>query len=150
MPKQVRLADVTAANRQAVKDLKLAPDQDDLVASNAESLADARRNRFARPRAVYAGDELVGFLMYDAPDSAEEPDEATIYRFMIDRAQQGKGYGRAALELALAEIRQVPGIARIRILYMPGNDVARAFYASLGFVEVHHDDDGEVVAELRL
>ena len=150
MPDEVRLADITAANRTAVIALELAEDQQDLVSSNAESLADARRNRNARPRAIYAGETLVGFLMYDAPDGADEPDQATIYRFMIDKAFQHKGYGRSALQRAIDEIRQVPGIRRILILYVPGNEVARRFYASLGFVELGPDEDDEMVAELRL
>jgi diamine N-acetyltransferase len=147
---EVRLADVTAANRAAVIALELAEDQQDLVSSNADSLDDARHNRNARPRAIYAGETLVGFLMYDAPDGRDEPDQATIYRFMIDKAFQAKGYGRAALQCAIEEIRRVPGIRRILILYVPDNDVARAFYASLGFVELGLDEDEEMIAELRL
>ncbi len=146
----VILRDVTPANRKAVLALALAEDQEDLVSSNAESLDDARWNRDARPRAVYAGDTLVGFLMYDAPDDADEPETATIYRFMIDKAHQHKGYGRAALQCAIDEIRQVPGIRKVLILYVPGNDVARQFYASLGFVEIGEDEDGEMIAELAL
>jgi diamine N-acetyltransferase len=146
----VTLKDVTAANRKAVIALALAEDQQDLVSSNAESLDDARWNRDARPRAIYAGDTLVGFLMYDAPDDADEPETATIYRFMIDKAHQHKGYGRGALQCAIDEIRRVPGIRKVLILYMPGNDVARQFYASLGFVEVGEDEDGEMIAELAL
>ena len=150
MPDDVRLADITAANRAAVIALELAEDQQDLVSSNADSLDDARGNRNARPRAIYAGETLVGFLMYDAPDGPDEPDQATIYRFMIDKAFQAKGYGRSALQRAIDEIRQVAGIRRVLILYVPGNEVARAFYASLGFVELGPDEDDEMVAELRL
>jgi diamine N-acetyltransferase len=146
----VTLKDVTAENREAVIALELADDQKDLVSTNAESLDDASWNHDARPRAIYAGDTLVGFLMYDAPDDADAPETATIYRFMIDKAHQHKGYGRAALQCAIDEIRQVPGIRKVLILYMPGNDIARQFYASLGFVEVDEDEDGEMVAELVL
>jgi GNAT superfamily N-acetyltransferase len=35
--------------------------------------------------------------------------EASIYRFMIDRKHQGKGYSRAALSKALEEIRAIRG-----------------------------------------
>ena len=150
MPKDVRLKDVTAENWEAVADLELAEEQEDLVASNAYSLAEARFNPFARPRAIYAGRELVGFLMYDAPDSEDEPDTATIYRFMIDKAHQGHGYGRAALIQAIEEIRRVPGIRKILISYMAENEVAARFYASLGFTEVGEDEDGEIIAELAL
>lgn len=150
MREHVELRDVTAENRQAVADLELAADQQDLVASNAESLAEARHDRDARPRVIYADEQLVGFLMYDPGSPSDDPREALIYRFMIDRKFQGKGYGRAALTKALDEIRGIPGVARIFISYMPDNPVAKPFYANFGFREVGTDEDGEMIAELAL
>ena len=150
MREDVELKDVTADNQHAVASLALAPDQEDLVASNAESLDEARSDPDARPRAVYAGERLVGFLMYDAGRPSDDPREALIYRFMIDRRYQGEGYGRAALHKALEEIRAVPNISRISITYMPDNPVAKRFYASFGFQEVGTDEDGEMIAELVL
>ena len=138
----VKLKDVTAKNWRAIARLELAPDQEDLVADNLYSIAESKFDPDARPRAVYAGDEPVGFLMYDASDR-----EALIYRFMIDRRHQGKGYGRAALVLALDEIRALPQVRKVSISYMPDNAIAKAFYASLGFVEVGLDEDGEMMAE---
>jgi diamine N-acetyltransferase len=150
MRDDVELRDVTAENRQAVAGLALAPDQQDLVASNAESLREARSDAGARPRAVYAGGQLVGFLMYDAGEPEDRPREAVIYRFMIDRRYQGRGYGRAALARALDEIRAMPGVRKISISYMPDNPTAKPFYASFGFVEAGIDEDGEMIAELTL
>ena len=150
MRDEVELKDVTAENRKAVAALELDPAQEDLVASNAESLTEARFDRDARPRAVYAGGCVVGFLMYDVGAADEEPREAVIYRFMIDRRHQGKGYGRAALARALDEIRAIPRVRRVSIGYMPDNPVAKPFYGSFGFVEVGLDEDGEMLAELEL
>ncbi|WP_232528236.1 GNAT family N-acetyltransferase [Stenotrophomonas maltophilia] len=56
---------------------------------------------------------------------------------------QGRGIGRRALEVALAQIRDTPGLAEIEICYNPRNPVAGAFYGSFGFVETGMDDDGE-------
>jgi diamine N-acetyltransferase len=150
MSDEVRLEDVTARNWRAVARLKLAPGQEDLVASNVYSIAQSKFDSNARPRVVYAGDVPVGFLMYDVWETKDQTREASIYRFMIDRDQQGKGYGRAALGKALAEIGAVPGVTRVSIGYMPENPVAKPFYASFGFVEVGKDDDGEIIAELIL
>jgi len=147
MSDEVRLQHVTARNWRAVARLKLAPEQEDLVASNLYSIAQSKFDPDARPRAVYAGAQLVGFIMYDLD---EEANEASIYRFMIDRKHQGKGYGRAALARALDEIRATPGVKKISIGYMPDNPVAKPFYASLGFVEVGKDEHGEIIAELKL
>ncbi|MDF2389535.1 hypothetical protein JMG10_49475, partial [Nostoc ellipsosporum NOK] len=73
----VRLAPVTTANRATVTALRVAPEQALFVAGNADSLREARSDEDARPRAIMAGDEVVGFLMYDACD---DDDEARIYR----------------------------------------------------------------------
>jgi diamine N-acetyltransferase len=150
MRENVELRDVTAGNRQAVAALQLGPGQQDLVASNAESLDDARSDPDARPRVIYAGERIVGFLMYDAGRPGDDPREALIYRFMIDRGAQGEGYGRAALARALDEIRAIPNVSKISISYMPDNPAAKPFYASFGFVEVGTDEDGEMIAELAL
>jgi diamine N-acetyltransferase len=145
---EVRLAEVTADNWRDVIALELNNDQRDLVASNLYSLAEAKFTPLARPRAIYAGTRLVGFLMYDLGDD-DEPHRASIYRFMIDRRHQRQGYGRAALEKALDEIRAVPGIATVSICYAPENQ-AKALYARVGFMEIGRDEDGEVVAELSI
>jgi diamine N-acetyltransferase len=150
MRKDVRLEDVTTANWRAVVKLELEEAQKELLASNLYSLAESKFDSNARPRAVYAGKRVVGFLMYDVPNADDDDRVATIYRFMIDRRHQGKGYGRAALTKALEEIKAVPGIKTISICYMPENSVAKQFYGSLGFVEVGRDEDGEVIAELAL
>lgn len=152
MSKQVSvsLKDVTADNWEAVADLELDEAQAELVASNVYSLAESKFTPAARPRAVYAGKRLVGFLMYEPLDEEDRPDEALIYRFMIDRRHQGKGYGRAALKEALDEIRKMPRVKKVAISYMPENVAAKRFYASLGFVEVGRDEDGEIIAQLAI
>jgi diamine N-acetyltransferase len=150
MREEIELRDVSADNWQTVAGLELDPDQQDLVASNAESLDEARSDPGARPRVIYAGERIVGFLMYDAGQLHDDPREALIYRFMIDRTYQGEGYGRAALGKALDEIRAIPRVKKIFISYMPDNPVARPFYASFGFQEVGTDEDGEMIAELTL
>ena len=150
MNEAVRLKEVTAKNWRAVARLELDPSQEGLVAPNLYSIAQSKFDPNAHPRAVYAGGELVGFLMYDVWHENDGTREASIYRFMIDRKHQGKGYGRAALTLALTEIKAVPRIRKISIGYMPDNPVAKPFYASFGFVEAGTDDDGEIIAELVL
>ena len=145
MSADIRLVSVTGANRALVAALELAPDQMDFVASNGESLDEAKTDRDARPRVVMAGDRVVGFLMYEADD-----DEARIYRFMIDRAHQGQGYGKAALREVLDEIMGLGHISHVSICYEPGNEAARQLYRAAGFVEEGLDEDGEMIADLAL
>ncbi|ESY14390.1 MULTISPECIES: GNAT family N-acetyltransferase [unclassified Mesorhizobium] len=147
MSADIRLVSVTGANRALVAALEMAADQMDFVASNAESLDEAETDGDARPRVVMAGDRVVGFLMYEAP---QDDDEARIYRFMIDRVHQGQGYGKAALREVLDEIMRLGHISHVSICYEPGNEAARRLYRAAGFVEEGLDEDGEMIAELAL
>jgi diamine N-acetyltransferase len=142
MSDKVKLKKVTADNWEAVVERELHDSQEDLVASNLYSVAEAQFDPEPRPRAVYAGKRVVGFLMYDVQKTKGKAKEASIYRFMIDRKHQGKGCGRTALSKALKEIRAIPWVNRISICYMPKNPAAKPFYASFGFVEVGWNRDG--------
>lgn len=143
----VVLEPVTDRNRRAVLALELLPGQVDFVAANADSLEEAGEDDDAIPRALVAGDKVVGFLMYQAP--ADE-DEANIYRFMIDRREQGKGLGRAGMTAVLHEIEGLAHVRKVLICYEPANTAAKQLYASFGFVEQGLDEDGEMIAELDL
>ena len=140
----VHLAPVTPANRAAVAALAVDKSQAHFVADNAASLAEADHDRGASPRAIMAGDTLVGFLMYDASDR----DDVRLYRFMIDASQQGRGYGRAGLQACMAEIVALGDVTRISICYEPENEAARSLYAKAGFVEEGLDEDDEMIAAL--
>ncbi|HVV39841.1 MAG TPA: GNAT family N-acetyltransferase [Nitrobacter sp.] len=141
----VTLEAVTPANRAAVLALELLPLQQDFVAGNAESLDEADEDDEAIPRAVIVEGRVVGFLMYSVAD-----DEATIYRLMIDRREQGKRYGRGAVEAVLREIMRRRHVRSVSICYEPDNDAARRLYASLDFVETGLDEDGEMIARLDM
>jgi diamine N-acetyltransferase len=88
-------------------------------------------------------------MMYMVPETTDEqPGGYGIWRFMVDAKHQGKGYGRRALGLLLAEICARGDAEHIFISYKPENNDARDFYASVGFRETEIDDSGEMVAVL--
>jgi diamine N-acetyltransferase len=147
--KSVRLAEVTAANWEAVIALKLRKKQARLLSDNLYSLAESKFDPDAQPRAVYAGRRLVGFLMYDISGRGRRR-IATLYRFMIDKRHQGRGYGRAALMAVIDEITRRGDVAKIVVLYLPDNHGAGRLYSSLGFRDAGEDEDGERLAELVL
>ncbi|MCC2097702.1 MAG: GNAT family N-acetyltransferase [Hyphomicrobiales bacterium] len=149
MAVNVKLKEITADNWEAVADLELAKDQEDLVADNVYSIAESKFNPHAILKAIYSGRRLVGFIMYEPCIDDGQPHEYLIYRFMIDRRHQGKGYGRAALQRVIDTIKQDPQWKCIRICYMPENKAARKFYGSLGFEEAGIDEDNEIIAEIR-
>ncbi|PJJ18063.1 diamine N-acetyltransferase [Janthinobacterium sp. OK676] len=143
------LRPVCAANAEAVIGLPLHAAQRDFIASNADSLALAASHANMHPRAIHAGDELIGFAMYALPGSAGRQDTHVLYRLMIAAPWQGQGFARAALALLLDEMR-ARGAGRVVLYYVPANVRARQLYAHAGFVETGLDDDGEMMAERLL
>lgn len=163
----IKLVKVSTKNFDALIDLKVNESQHEFVADNIYSLAEAYANvsegRYAQPFGIYDGDEPVGFLMigYNIVDGEEDlvkyplvKDNYLIWRFMIDKKHQGKGYGKEAMRLALEFIRTFPcGEAEYCWLsYEPDNTVARDLYRSFGFVEASQMPEGweEIPAALKL
>jgi len=127
----VELREVTRETVRAVCGLGVRPEQRDYVAPNVRSIAEAYFEPRAWFRAVYAGDEPVGFLMVREDT---EQNEFYLWRFMIAAEHQGKGYGRRALELLVDTIRG-RGATELISSYVPGEHSPRGFYLRLGFEE---------------
>lgn len=147
---EIQLKAVTRENFDDITDLRLLNHQHDYIASNSYSIAQASFYPEMQARAIYAGGDLVGFLMYVDLALEDRPGEFGVWRLMVDILHQGKGYGRKALQLAMDEIRVRGGVRKIWISYQPDNARAKELYASIGFVETDVDEDGEMNAVLEL
>lgn len=159
----VRLEPVTRQNIRQLLKLRVHEEQRDFVASNTESIVEAylalSSGGYAWPFGIYDDDTPVGFLMigYGAGEEWENPpayarEGYTLWRLMIDRAYQGRGYGRAAIGLALDFIRTFPcgNAGTCYLSYEPDNARARSLYLSMGFVETGDMDGDEAVAMMTL
>ncbi len=125
---------------RAVVRLGVGPHQQAFVAPNAVSLAQAYATTKAWPRAIYAGDVPVGFTMLS--DDDEQP-RYYLWRFMIDRRHQGRGYGRAAMDLVEEYVRTRPGGDRLYLSYVPAPGGPEHFYRSLGYEDTGRVHGGE-------
>ena len=159
----LRLEKVNGANVWDVLKLSVDDNQKEFVANNEVSIIEAytaiTANGFAFPFGIFDDDILVGFLMvgFDKDDYWDDaPAIATgnynLWRLMIDKKYQHKGYGRKTVELALDFIRTLPcGSAECCWLsYEPENTVAKNLYASFGFSETGYMDGEEIIAALKL
>ena len=160
----IRLEIITHKNVWDIVDLNTFESQYPFVADNDESLMEAyiavtSEDAYAYPFGIYDGETPVGFLMIGYNEAAIEKNAPEIlknnyslWRLMIDKNYQGKGFGREAVRLALEFIRTFPhGKAEYCALsYEPENTIARNLYASFGFVENGEMDGDEVVAVLKL
>ncbi|MCL7940940.1 GNAT family N-acetyltransferase [Halomonas sp. ATCH28] len=146
----ISLKDVTRENFEAVIALEVAASQRDYVADNLYSIAESSLHPTYRPRAIYCDGEVVGFLMYESFAHHDRPPAYNIFRLMVDRHHQGRGIGYRAMQRVLDEIRAQGPFERIAICYVATNQIARDFYASLGFQEAGlSEKTGEVIAEIR-
>ena len=100
---------------------------------------------------------MIGFNEAATYGDGEEPPKAldrnySLWRLMIDKEYQRKGFGREAVRQALDFIRTWPcGKAEYCALsYEPENTVAAKLYRSFGFKENGETDGDETVAVLKL
>ena len=141
----VSLREVTRDTVRTVIRLKVAPEQEHFVAPNAFSIAEAHFSDIAWFRAIYADETPVGFIMM-----ADDPDkhEYFLWRLMIDAGQQGKGYGRRAVQQLIDYVKTRPGASELLVSYHPGEGSPRDFYLKLGFQDTGREEEGEVVLRL--
>jgi diamine N-acetyltransferase len=156
MPDPVTLRQVTADIDRAVRELAVAPGQEVFVDSVDESLDEAASSPEANPwlRAIYAGDQPVGFVMlsFNVPPGhhPDYPWRYYLWRLLIDARYQRRGYGRAAMALVIEVVRRSPGATDLFTSVVPGEGGPAAFYRSLGFESTGEWFDGEEVYRLPL
>jgi diamine N-acetyltransferase len=145
---EVTLREITRENLRDILGLKVAPHQEQFVASNAVSIAQAHfEPELAWFRAIYAGEEPIGFLMLE-DDVAQQ--NYFLWRFMIDQRYQRRGYGRRALELFFAHVRTRPGATVVYTSCVPAEGGPGPFYEKMGFVYTGEEEDGELCMRREL
>ena len=140
----ISLRKITEENFVNAFNLKLAPGQDRFVSHPVRSLAQAYVYREqCQPFGIYQDDEMVGYVMviydYDIP-------EYDIWHMMIDESKQGRGFGSAALDLALDYIRTKPfgPSDRVALTCHRANARALDLYKRKGFTETGAVYDDEI------
>lgn len=118
-----------------------------MVAPNAISLAQALFSKKAWYRAIYAGKMLVGFIMlYDNEQEAEY----FLWRFMISRPCQGRGYGAQAIQRLVEYVQTRPNAKELGVSCGVGPGSPQEFYEQVGFVSTGEFEEAELVLKLSL
>lgn len=146
----IHLRKITEENFIDAFNLKLAPEQERFVSHPIRSLAQAYVYRKqCQPFGIYEGQTMVGYVMviydYDVP-------EYDIWHMMIEQAEQGKGYGKAALDRVLDYIREKPFGSSDRVTLTCNKENIRALtmYKSKGFAETGVTDGEEIELSLMI
>ena len=141
----VELREITKDNLEAVLDLRVHEHQESFVSSTAYSLAQAYAYRdTAFPFAVYEDNTIVGFIMLGY---YEARNQYTLWKFLIDKKYQNKGYGKEATRMVLDAMKADGKYNKVVLCYLEGNEAAKKLYEKFGFVETDRDED-EIIMEL--
>ncbi|MGC9495047.1 GNAT family N-acetyltransferase [Streptomyces sp. WG7] len=149
----LRLEEITRANFEAAVGIRVRPDQEAAVEPVVTSLAEAYLHPgVAWPRLIVDGDRPVGFLMafFDI-DWYEDGSvlRSGLWRLNIAAGEQGRGYGRFAVESVAREVRRRGG-KECWVTWHPGPDGPGGFYLGLGFRPDGETSEGQTVGVLEV
>ncbi|MFG2324397.1 GNAT family N-acetyltransferase [Streptomyces sp. NBC_01723] len=149
----LRLETITSANFEAATGIRVRPEQEFAVDPVVKSLAEAYvHHGVAWPRLIVDGDRPVGFLMaFLDIDWYEDGSvlRSGLWRLNIAAGEQGRGYGRFAVESVVEEIRRRGG-KECFVTWHPGPNGPEGFYLGLGFRPDGETSEGETVGVLEL
>lgn len=135
--------------------LTVRADQADLVSGNAKTLAEAAYETGSHIWGLWEGDAPVGLMAmihpaecpfddYPLVDPRNGTPAAYLWRLMIAANHQGKGYGAAALQMAVDTARSW-GYTRLfaHVSHAPHSNLP--FYQRYGFESTGVIEEGELV-----
>lgn len=143
---QLALRPVNSDNWRDVAKLKVTEAQLEFVAEPCYYLALCCYGKAWQPLAIYLGKQVIGFLMW-----AVDPADGSCWLggILIDQSYQRQGYGRMAIQAAIAKLAKEHGYQNFALSYSPDNP-AKNLYHSLGFIETDEWEGNEVVARISL
>ena len=151
---KITFREVTEENFRTIIDLSktLNEYQSRCVAPNVVSLAQAYLHKdIAWPRAIYAEETPIGFVMMDLnPEDVEERGLAYyLWRLMISSEHQGKGYGKVVLDMLVDKCKQ-DGKEVLYTSCEMEESMPYAFYIKYGFIDTGILEEGEEVLKLNI
>ncbi|MFF4400461.1 GNAT family N-acetyltransferase [Streptomyces sp. NPDC001480] len=150
----LHLEELTPRNFETAVGIRVLPDQEESVSPVVRSLAEAYVHPagVAWPRLIVDGDRAVGFLM--AFLDIDWHGDGTVFRsglwrLNIAAEEQGRGYGRFAVDSVAEQIRRRGG-KELYVSWHPGPAGPAGFYLGLGFRETGETSGDQTVGVLEL
>lgn len=144
------LKEVTDDNLYVIIKLSdtLTDSQKQCVAPNAVSVAQAHFADTAWFRAIYLGDQPIGFVMVDTHDTdlpTEDQPAVFLWRYMIAGNWQNKGYGRNILDQLVHHFKKQGFRTMYTSTVMSEKESPYGFYIKFGFTDTGRQEEGEQV-----
>ena len=137
----VRLTEITEENRAEAASLSVRDDQKGFLAPAAAILRRAEEYRGCNGKvyAIESDGVIVGLAL--TREFTEEPLGYDLQQFMIDARYQGKGYGSAALDLILEELRKEGHYGHVEVCVRKEDAAAIRLYGKHGFTDSGYVDE---------
>ena len=151
----VRLTPITGDDVVPLEKVTVHPEQDNFIAPNPVTIAQARFAKGAYDFCIWNDDTRVGLIAildlkeHGDLDDIDDPDAAYVWRLLIGKDYQGKGYGRAAMAFAEDWARK-RGKPVVQIQAVETNAAAVGLYEALGYVKTGKRAGSEIQLEKRL
>ncbi len=131
----ISLRAITEKNWFKVLNLEVTPSQSHFVSPPINILARAYvyRHNKAEALAIYNNETMVGICLICELNN--DLDTYELQQFMIDHNYQGMGYGKEALKLIIAKLRNDGKYPIIETCVHRDDVIALEVYNSLGFVD---------------
>lgn len=133
------IRDINEENFSKVVALQIDEQDKKFVASVEKSLAQCwlyRDDNDVFPFAVEADGEIVGFILFEVDEEI-----LMIWRFLIDKKFQNKGYGKETLKLVIEMAKADKTFTEVLVDYVNGNDRMKKILLNIGFEESRYRED---------
>jgi len=128
----ITLEKLNKSNWEACSKLELAEEQKGNLPSNIVSIAELNFFPNTTAVAIKNDDEIVGFGTFGIPEGEKV---GKIFRLMIDKRHQKKGFGKMALIEMIKTLFDEHKLDTVEVCYHPKSEILKRFYASVGFEE---------------
>lgn len=145
----IHFKDIDDTNEYIVRNIKLKTGQEKFIETVDECLKEADTYHQWHPVAIYCEEGIIGFAMYG---SFGPNKETWLDRIMIDKRDQGKGYGKKAIKSLIKIISKEYGVNVIYLSITEDNIKAFKLYTSVGFEYMNEKDpnNGELLFKYTL
>lgn len=133
------IRDINEENFAKVVGLQIDEQDKKFVASVEKSLAQCwlyRDDNDVFPFAVEVEGEIVGFILFEIDEEVLK-----IWRFLIDKKFQNKGYAKEVLKLVIEMAKADKTFYKILADYVNGNDKMKRLLMNMGFKERRYRED---------